>query len=792
MATKLWRGTGLNQWGLAANWSPSGVPTSADDIIFDAVSPACTVSVGGLGLSIDFTNYANTITMSSPITISGNITLGTGMTISGVNPINAAGATGNITSNGKTIPYLTFTATSTYTLIDDLTVGTLLNVTGTPTINGVGRKINISTNFTHASSVAVSGTATFNFNGTGTWNHTTTGILRNNVTINTAGTLTINNVNYNTGTITYTAGTINATGLLNIAAATTLDTAGMVGTNAWNNITVTGNTTLTTNDLYTKGLLTLGLSANAVVINATSGIKTLTSAGGITVGINSGTVTCNMNIKITSGTIRGNSTTGWLSTPGYTFEVDGNATFSNIGLFYLYGGPLANGIFKYTSGIVTTTGSTVLMVNMIINSSTIVWGNLNLTGTSTITLLTDLSVSELLTLGSTSTTTTINSSGGTRTITAAGGITTGVTSGSVACNANIKATGGTLRGNPSNAGLISLNGYTFEIDGNVTLSNTGYFYLYGGASSTGIFKWTSGVVISTGSLIQFNAMVIDSAGMVFDRVTILNGSGQTTTLTTNLTTTGVVTLGNGTITQTINGSTLTAGGGVTLSGTSTIILGTTILRVSGGSIASVSAVQLRLNLELAGNVNFSTSLFYNTGSLTYISGTITFLPGVTLTSSTSLTFNTNGMTWNNITFTTTSSTLTLLSNFQMSGLLNTSGTFTFVGAFDANLGSITTTIAGSIITLVSGRTYNLSGAIILTGTLGSPIQLKSSSAGSVAYFNSVNNGTSTRDVGFVTTADIDSSGGLTIYDYKGIITNNTTNWAVLPTDVRTLSYGYVS
>jgi hypothetical protein len=372
---------------------------------------------------------------------------------------------------------------------------------------------------------------------------TSTGAIRNNVTINTAGTLTINNVNYNTGTLTYTAGTINATGLLNIILATTLNCAGMSGTNSWNNITVTGNTTLTTNDLYTKGLLTLGSTSNAVVINATSGIKTLTSSGGIT---------------------------------------------------------------------------------------------------------------------------------------------TGVTSGSVVCNANIKATGGTLRGNPSNAGFISLTGYTFEIDGNITLSNTGYFYLYGGASSTGIFKWTSGVVTSTGSLIQFNAMVIDSAGMVFNRVTILNGTGQTTTLTTNLTTTGVVTLGNSTITQTINGSMLTAGGGVTLSGTSTIILGTTILRVSGGSIASVSAVQLRLHLELAGNVNFSTNLFYNTGSLTYISGTITFSPVVTLTSSTSLTFNTNGMTWNNITFTTSGSTLTLLSNFQMSGLLNTSGSFTFVGAFDAD------------------------------------------------------------------------------------------------------------
>jgi hypothetical protein len=650
MAIRTWRGTTNSNWGTAANWQELAVPTTIDDVIFDAVSPACTVNVAGSALTITFAAYANTITMSNSINVLGNITLGSGMTFAGTAAI-VVSAAANLTSNGKAIPSLTFSQTATFTLIDDWTVSTLLTLVGSfqHTINGTGRILNVSGGLTHTSVNNTLGTATINFNGTGTWNMTSTGAIRNNVTINTAGTLTINNVNYNTGTLTYTAGTINATGLLNIILATTLNCAGMSGTNSWNNITVTGNTTLTTNDLYTKGLLTLGSTSNAVVINATSGIKTLTSSGGIT---------------------------------------------------------------------------------------------------------------------------------------------TGVTSGSVVCNANIKATGGTLRGNPSNAGFISLTGYTFEIDGNITLSNTGYFYLYGGASSTGIFKWTSGVVTSTGSLIQFNAMVIDSAGMVFNRVTILNGTGQTTTLTTNLTTTGVVTLGNSTITQTINGSMLTAGGGVTLSGTSTIILGTTILRVSGGSIASVSAVQLRLHLELAGNVNFSTNLFYNTGSLTYISGTITFSPVVTLTSSTSLTFNTNGMTWNNITFTTSGSTLTLLSNFQMSGLLNTSGSFTFVGAFDADLGSITTTIAGSILTLVAGQTYNLTGAITLAGTLSAPIQLRSSSTPSVAYFNSVNNGTSTRDVGFVTTADIDSSGGLTIYDYKGIITNNTTNWAVLPTDVRTMSYGY--
>jgi hypothetical protein len=55
------------------------------------------------------------------------------------------------------------------------------------------------------------------------------------------------------------------------------------------------------------------------------------------------------------------------------------------------------------------------------------------------------------------------------------------------------------------------------------------------------------------------------------------------------------------------------------------------------------------------------------------------------------------------------------------------------------------------------------------------IVFKSITGGSQAIFTLQNNGTATHDVGFVTATDIDSSAGLTIWNYKGTHTR-TSNW----------------
>lgn len=58
-----------NNWGSTSNWSTtsggaggSSVPTTADDVTFDASSPNCTVNASNrVCKTINFTNYTNTI-----------------------------------------------------------------------------------------------------------------------------------------------------------------------------------------------------------------------------------------------------------------------------------------------------------------------------------------------------------------------------------------------------------------------------------------------------------------------------------------------------------------------------------------------------------------------------------------------------------------------------------------------------------------------------------------------------------------------------------------------------------
>ena len=104
-----------NNWNQANNWSTvsstSAVnigtfPSSAtlDPVIFDANSIQVTVNVASACTSINFTGYTNTITMTFGITVSGNVTLGAGMTILGTGGLFIINANCTLTSNNKTWP----------------------------------------------------------------------------------------------------------------------------------------------------------------------------------------------------------------------------------------------------------------------------------------------------------------------------------------------------------------------------------------------------------------------------------------------------------------------------------------------------------------------------------------------------------------------------------------------------------------------------------------------------------------------------------------------------------------
>lgn len=140
-----------------------------------------------------------TVTMSNALSMTGLLTLSAASTFSGAYNITCVG--------------MTCSAAVTHTLSGNIDCnGTLTVNTGTVVINGAfSISVSGSLTLTNAGS---SGAATIVMDGTGTWTaSTTTAVLKNNLTVNTAGTFTISGtVYYNVGTLTYTAGTITSAG----------------------------------------------------------------------------------------------------------------------------------------------------------------------------------------------------------------------------------------------------------------------------------------------------------------------------------------------------------------------------------------------------------------------------------------------------------------------------------------------------------------------------------------------------------------------------------------------------
>jgi len=80
-ATKTWDGSSSNDWNTAANWTPSGVPTSSDDVI---IPDNFNVTVNTAAVCASFTinegNNDNQITISDgqSLTVSGGVTINKG------------------------------------------------------------------------------------------------------------------------------------------------------------------------------------------------------------------------------------------------------------------------------------------------------------------------------------------------------------------------------------------------------------------------------------------------------------------------------------------------------------------------------------------------------------------------------------------------------------------------------------------------------------------------------------------------------------------------------------------
>lgn len=269
------------------------------------------------------------------------ITTGSTLSITASSTLDTDRGATKITWNNITLTG----ASQTYTLTSNLNCsGTFItSVSGTAFINGL-YNINCSGSLSIGASGLGAGTATFVMTGTGTIAGSATA-LRNNLTINTAGTITFPSGStfiYSTGTFTYISGTV-------LTGGSTLTTNGTATLNvngiAWYNVNITGTTVTFTSDLTVNGLLTVSFVYNGANIYANGGISVLNNTGGTTViwiqgGTWSGTgmlrnnTVINGNITI-SGSVAFNSATltyitGTVVAKGSTLNIQQVATLISI------------------------------------------------------------------------------------------------------------------------------------------------------------------------------------------------------------------------------------------------------------------------------------------------------------------------------------------------------------------------------------------------------------------------------------------------------------------------------
>ena len=263
MASRYWvGGTGTWDATVGTKWSATSggaggqsVPTSADDVFFNAASGAVTVTLSGSrnAKTVTFTGFTGTFGHSSSATLNayGNVTFASGMTITSAGASNLrfqSPATCTLISAGKTIPSaITCENGATLSLGDACIVGGNFNNEGIFNTNNFSLTATGS-NYIGCSNVAY--TRTFNLGSSA--------ISCNRWDIGLGGTVTIN---AGTSTITCTASSFNSG----------------IGTGTYPTVVFTG----TTGNWALSGS---ALSITSLTTPATTGNVNFTISNNVTIG----------------------------------------------------------------------------------------------------------------------------------------------------------------------------------------------------------------------------------------------------------------------------------------------------------------------------------------------------------------------------------------------------------------------------------------------------------------------------------------------------------------------------
>jgi hypothetical protein len=564
MANRFWVGGGTGNYNSTTNWSASSggasgasVPTTVDAIFFNASSGsgAVNINVNSNCLSINLTGFAGSFVFANNLSVVGtSLVFNVGSyTVTGAGFLIFANSNAvfSITSNGTVWGgnLQLGNISPTVNLVDNLSVAGNLQLTSSGVLTLNSNNITVGGGLSILGSSVILGTSNIILNGTGTWSNTSTTAIRNNLTINTAGTITIGNVYYNTGALTYTAGTVVTAGsTLNINGNTTLTTNGIV----WNNITAAGALTLGSNLTLTGTLskpsssnLSFALGGNSLIstnanltmnsgtftLPANQTFKSLTTQSGACT-LNGNTLTLTENIVMNQNLLGTTSIiyvgTGTWTASSVAFIINNNFTINTAGTLTITGTVYkASNTFTYTAGTIVDTGATVVVGGSSATTCNIAgktWNKLLVGGAITltsninaVTFGTTANTAISFTLGGNTLNFTHLELGSTNTTTlpfawvcqnltfslASSGVINGH---SITINGDILQSGnGSLIGTTAfiygGTGTWSRTGTTY-FSNPFTINTSGTLTFSGGSIGGGIFTYTAGTVnVQTGSIL---------------------------------------------------------------------------------------------------------------------------------------------------------------------------------------------------------------------------------------------------------------------------------------------------
>jgi hypothetical protein len=728
MATITASATGGN-WNATTAWVGGVVPTSLDDVIINSSSGNITVTDNRSCLTIDFTGYTGTFMINNGFTLTvfgTSITLGSGMTFtSGTTGVlstlgNQIGIT--ITFNGITIPRLTIGKTSTISNQTVTVVGT------TPIVQNL-----VVNNVVGSATVTLTGSI---INITSSLNIIGAGAMLGNI-VNFSGTCTISALS-NTGTV------VNGFTVLTSSSLEMLSNIGCTGP-----VVFSGTATLNPN------LFTFFMFSSTNSIN--SGTVTWYN---FSYNVNGGFLTLLSDLNIANNLGHLNS----VFTGAFSINIGGTTVSSSPTQFnpttiinFIGTGVIINGFVCQSAGGVVNINTTnpygYIFGSLSFPQTTLINTTLNLIGTSVAQVFSTTSHTLWV---STSILNTNNTSTGAN-----------IVGGSEIIWGNLLFTNSLLTVSQPSTFLGNLtvsptlgviNGAKILVSGNISLAG-------GGLQGT--------------STIEMNGSVnrTISGGIIQNNLIINKSSGATITVLANITL-GIAGRSLSMNTTTLFGTTsLTiAGNNFTINNSSGSSFYNLTNNTANTTISINNPIFISNNLTVFSNINFAGSSGWTCANfLCSVAGSIiTFLTGVTYGITNSL--NAIGTAISRITF-QSSNRATFNGTADGAVLTYSSGTTPLVGM---TLSHTSGAIPAGFSNLLPARPVIESGGpstFALSNTVSPSTGAISLTAGNKAIL--VLSAGASQNLAYITTQDIDSSGGQTIYAFESLNDTNlfrTINW----------------